>query len=149
MKPVLQALVLAERIFEATNGQKIIAGTFNGIHFARRPAALDEVENGTLKVVAGDHRGPPWAYISLTDVCNDTKLDLQFVSLVKNKVLFETSITIGHVNRLETVELVIPLPALNVPEPGMYAFEVVCEGEIVGSHRLMALQDDTEGEENA
>ena len=41
-------------------------------------------------------------------------------------------------DRLATVEIILPLPAFGQfkLEPGMYAFEVVCEGEVIGSHRL-------------
>jgi hypothetical protein len=147
VKPVLQALVLAEKIYEAANGQKIIAGTFNGIHFAPKPQVEQpEGENGPRKVIAGADPGAPWVYISLTDVVSNTKLDLQFVSLQRNKVLFETKITIPTADRLETIELIMPLPHLRVPEAGMYAFEVVCDGEIVGSHRLRATLDAIEEE---
>lgn len=142
MKPVLQALVLAEKIYEAKgSGQKIIAGTFNALEFSRTSPIqemTDDEGNTRRSIRGGTHGGSPSAYISLTDVCNNTELQLQFVSLTRNKTIFSTKLVINSQNRLQTVELVIPLPVLFVPEPGVYAFEVVCEGEVIGSHRITA-----------
>ena len=93
--------------------------------------------------------GSPWAYISLTDVCNNTELQLQFVSLSRNVVLFETKLIVQCDNRLATVEVIVALPLLQLPEPGTYSFEVVCEGEVIGSHRVIAKladDDNPEGE---
>ena len=142
MKPVLQALVLAERVYEDKSGKKIIAGTFNLVRFTRRlsPVQEHELPDGTKEtvVVGGIHGGSPYAYISLTDVCDNTEIHLQFVNLTKNQVLFGKKIVIPCNNRLGTVEIVAPLPPLPVNEPGTYAFEVVYDGEILGSHRILA-----------
>jgi hypothetical protein len=141
VKPVLQALVLAERVYEDKGGQKIIAGTFNGFRFSRSSPVQevvgpDGVRRKTVK--GGVDVGSPWAYLSLTDVWDDTKLEFQFVSLTKNQVIFRTELLVQCDDRLATVEIVVPLPKLNVPESGIYAFEVLCEGEIIGSHRIIA-----------
>ena len=37
MKPVLQALVLADRVYQDVGGKKIIAGTFSGYKFSKKP----------------------------------------------------------------------------------------------------------------
>ncbi len=152
MKPVLQALVLAERIYEDKyTGQKIIAGTFNTVLMIEAPTGEDfaQPDGRKGKIVAGGlRRGDPYAYVSLTDVWDGTVLDLQFVSLDRNKVLFETQITIEKANRLETIELSIPLPPLHVSKPGTYAFEIVCEGEILGSHRIVAQRATAQNEES-
>ena len=92
------------------------------------------------------HSGSPWAYISLTDLCEKTEFRLQFVFLAKNVVLFSMGMTVTCTDRLANVELVVPLPPLNVPEPGAYAFEIVCEGEILGSWRVTATELKTEPE---
>jgi len=86
------------------------------------------------------HGGSPYAYISLTDVVDGTKLTLQFINLGKNIVLLELAMVVNIKDRLETVEIVAPLPPLPITEPGTYALEVVCEGEILRSHRIIAEQ---------
>jgi hypothetical protein len=141
VKPVLQALVLAERVYRDVSGKKIIAGTFNEIHFSRESPGKEVARpDGTTQklVLDGMQGGSPCAYISLTDVCKDTKLLLQFVNLTKNQVLIGTEIKVVSDTRLGTVEVVLPLPSLPIAEEGTYAFEVVCEGEILGSHRISA-----------
>lgn len=149
MKPVLQALVLAERVYEVVGGQKVIAGTFNGVKLRRRVPEQPVPGEGGKAVLVGGAMGSPWAYISLTDVCNNTELQLQFVSLSRNVVLFETKLIVQCDNRLATVEVIVALPLLQLPEPGTYSFEVVCEGEVIGSHRVIAKladDDNPEGE---
>lgn len=141
MKPVLQALVLAEHVYEDRSGKKIIAGTFNKMKFTNK-GLIREVEgpDGSKRtlVPGGMHGGSPFAYLSLTDVCDDTRLQLQFVNLTKNQVLFSNGIVINNEDRLVTIELVIALPPLLISEEGTYAFEVVCDNEILGSCRVQA-----------
>ena len=142
MKPVLQALVLADRVYEDKNGKKIICGTFNRLYLTTQaPTESVQTPEGETKTLLRGGMAPaaPYAYISLTDVCDDTTCELQFVSLTRNEVIFKTQILIKCDDRLATVEFVAPLPQLQLPEPGVYAFEIVCEGEVIGSHRIQAL----------
>jgi len=141
VKPVLQALVLAEHVYEDKSGKKIIAGTFNSVHFCKKlPVAELESPDGTKRRgMLGDmHAGAPYAYISMTDLCDSTVLTLQFVNLSKNEVLFSAELVAQGEDRLGTTEIVAPLPPLPIKEAGTYAFEVLCEGEILGSHRILA-----------
>jgi len=141
VKPVLQALVLADRVYQEVTGKKIIAGTFNGVKFSRKPPVADLAcpDGGKQQVLMGGMAvGSPSAYISLTDVCDGTKLQIQFVNLSKNVALFGTEVAINNVDRLNNVELVLPLPVLPISEAGAYALQVLCEGEILGSWRLVA-----------
>lgn len=140
MKPVLQALVLAESIYTDLTGKKIIVGTFNSIHLTKR------IHLGRVGCPGGSERtlipfGQPLApcvYINLTDVCNNTNLELQFVSLTKNVVIFETQVQVSCQNRLASVEIITRLPSFEhlKLETGTYSFEIVCEGEVIGSHRV-------------
>lgn len=136
MKPVLQALVLAEHVYQDKTGKHIIAGTFNALQLKEKTPA--QTGTGERPMLKGGQPGSPYAYISLTDVCNGTKLTLQFISLTRNHVIFETHIEVECFDRLATVEIVAALPHLSVSEPGVYAFEVVCEEEVIGSHRIVA-----------
>ena len=143
MKPVLQALILAERVYEDRNtGKKVIAGTFNSVFYKRLADLVKEVElpsgEKVQRVPGGMHGGSPTAYISITDVHDGTELTLQFVNLTKNVVLMQTQLVVDCEDRLRTVEIVTPLPPLPISEDGTYALEVVCEGDILGSHRITA-----------
>ena len=149
MIPVLQALVLAEKVYEDKTGKKIIAGTFTGFEVKKaamrihaNPAAESQVDEfGKFNRFDFDEvGGSPYAYISLTDVVDNTKIDLQFVSLALNQVLFGAQITIQCKDRLATVEAVVPLPPLSPfvdsEKGGVYLIQVVCKSEILGSYRL-------------
>jgi hypothetical protein len=147
VKPVLQALVVADRVYEDRNGKKIIVGTFNSWGFSKRPPiSCIENDNGTSTpiIVGGMQAGSPFAYLSLTDICVGTKLTLRFVNLTKNQVLFGTDVTIAQpVDRLQMVELVFPLPVLPITEAGTYALEILCEDEILGSWRILGVDMDS------
>lgn len=140
MRPILQALVLADHVYtDRVTGKNIIAGTFHGVLFSRKKP-IKEVElpdrSKHALMLGGVQSGSPYLYMSLTDVCEGTKLQLQFVNLTKNAVLLGTEIRVDSKDRLQTIEVVLPLPALPIQEPGSYSLEVLCEGEILGSHRL-------------
>ena len=85
MKPVLQALIVADHVYQdQQTGKKVICGTFNSFRFSRKPP-VSEVQNpdGTKRTVmmGGSQSGSPYAYVSLTDVFEGTKLLLRFVNL--------------------------------------------------------------------
>jgi hypothetical protein len=142
VKPVLQALVLAERVYTDITGKKIIAGTFNRVLFKHNVPFVQEAvtPDGIVRqaVPGGLHSGSPCLYMSLTDVADKTEISIQFLSLKRNEVFFEANLPLACDDHLKTIEIVAPLPPLRFPEAGTYAFEVVCEGEIIGSHRIVA-----------
>lgn len=148
MKPVLQALVLAERIYTDVTQKKIIAGTFNLLTIRKKSVEAKPAE-GSVKIEGGGDMGCPSAYISLTDVVDGTEITLQFVNVSKNKVLFGSALKLSGKDRLATVEIVAPLPPLRrfVGEAGTYSFDVVWNGEILGSHRLV-VQEEVANPEN-
>jgi len=148
MKPVLQALVLAERIYDdILSRKKVIAGTFNEITLqrfeAKEVAAADGSKQHVLPTVpGGSDMGSPMAYISLTDVLDGTKISLQMVNMTKNEVLLNTDVQIQVKDRLATVEIVVPLPPIRIfiNAAGTFSLDVVWSGEILGSHRLVVKQ---------
>jgi hypothetical protein len=152
VKPVLQALVVADHVYQDVSGKKIIAGTFNTFKFSRKPPMTEvQAPDGTRQTVVrgGMQGGAPFAYVSLTDVCDGTRLQLQFVNLTRNAVLFGNDVTITNTNRLTSVELVFPLPRLPIQESGVYALELLCDGDILGSYRITAENLDDKDEQPA
>jgi len=151
VKPILQALVLAEKVTTLADGRKIIIGTFTGVvlRLRRRTEVAEAKDEEQTVTVQGGETGAPWAYLCLTGVVNNTKLELQFVSLKKNAPVFRTEITLVGNSRVRSVELEIPLPHIRVTEPGGYAFDVVCDGEILGSWRVEVevIYEESEGTE--
>ena len=152
MKPVLQALVLADRVYQEVGGKKIIAGTFGGYKFSERPpvAEISRPDGTKQRVLRGVMQaGSPFAYLSLTDVCDSTAIQVQFVNLSKNILLFGNQVEVSNVDRLSNVELVLPLPTLPITEAGVYALQIVCEGEILGSWRVVAEDLDAKKEDKS
>jgi len=139
VKPVLQALLLADHIYKDTTGKHIIAGTFNKMVFAKAGAEPKTVEiDGEEKqlIAGGMQTGSPYAYISLTEIRGKIKCVLRYVNLEQDKALFQTHFSIGCTNPLETVELVLPMPML--PHvAGVHALELLCDDEPLGSHRVI------------
>ena len=139
MKPLLQALLLADHIYQDLTGKHIIAGTFNKMVVVKGAAAPKTVEiDGEEKhrVLGGGQPGNPYAYISLTDIRGKIECVLRYVNLEHDKALFQTKFTVECADPLQTVELVLPLPKLP-PVAGVYALELLCGDEPLGSHRII------------
>jgi len=139
VKPVLQALLLADRIYEEKNGKKIIAGTFNKLIFRREGASPKEVDIDGVRmfmVPAGMRPGSPYAFVSLTDVRNTVECVLRYVDLTRDQPLFEMRFQVECKDPLETVELVLPMPEIPL-QPGVHALELLCDNEPMGAFRLI------------
>ena len=142
VKPVLQALVLAEKVWTLDDGRKAICGTFTKVVIQKR-VAQPEVDSDGNTIVPSGGAGAPWAYLSLTGVAGETVLQLRFVNLRHNRPVFHTQVELECEDRLATVEFALPLPYLAVDEPGDYAFDLVCDDEILGTWRVEVEVDDS------
>lgn len=141
VKPVLQALILADRIYQDKDtGKKIIAGTFNQILLTRNqpPPGPNQTPRPPQAAFAQTHPGSPYAYISVTEIHGRAPLSLRLVDLSDSRVLMQANMDVEHSDPLATVEIVIPLPVLQIPHPGVFAFELLCGEDPMGSIRLVA-----------
>lgn len=142
VKPVLQALVVADRVYQdRATGKVLICGTFHKVLFGKTPPVFDvQTQEGRKQTLlaGGMDAGAPSAYISITDAASNTELLLQFTNLTTNRTIFGTKLRVESHDRLQTIEIVAPLPRLPISEAGTYAIEVLCEGELLGSHRIVA-----------
>jgi hypothetical protein len=149
VKPILQALLLADKVYEdKSTSKKIVAGIFNqmilvGEH-AQPKTVTDEFGGIKTIVPAGMHSGSPSAYISVTEVRRPTTLEVRFVFLDEYEALLHGEIEVNAPSPLDTVEIVVPLPPLPCNRPGTYALEVLCDDELLGSHRLRVSTADKE-----
>jgi hypothetical protein len=149
MKPILQAILLADHVYSDVSGKKVIAGTFNAVTKAKLTVSKLELADGTKRqlIPGGTHPGCPWIYISLTDVVDNTKVTLQFVNVSKNKLRFGMELAIKCNDRFAVVEITQPLPPHDklFPESGVYSLDLLWEGEIIGSHRIVVSDYRPEG----
>ena len=121
-RPVLQALVLADHIYrDMLTGKGVIAGTFNSLKSVNFPTVFARTT---------------FAYMSLTDFLGKVELALRYVDLNDHKVLMECPVKVESANKLGTVEVIVEVPQFPMPHPGPYAFDVVCNDELLGSLRI-------------
>jgi len=128
VRPILQALVLADHIYiDAKTGKKIIAGTFN--HLAA-PAFPSDFGRTT------------YAFISMTEVHGNTPITLKYTDLSNSETLMEIrDLPMEAPNDpLATVEMVVELPRFHMPHEGIFAFEVHVHEEQIGSLRIQVSQ---------
>lgn len=147
-KPVLQALLLADHVYQdKETGKKIIAGTFNRLSLTKvtpKPAPQEEGQSAQgfrpLSPAEVRRPGSPTAFISLTDVHGPTDLELRYVDLADNRALIGARFRVQSDNPLNTVEAVVPLPPLPAPHPGVYALELLYQEEPLGALRVTVVQ---------
>ncbi len=60
------------------------------------------------------------------------------MDLKENRVLFATGFKLECQDPLAVCEMVVPLPELPTPHPGVFALEILCDEELLGSHRVTA-----------
>ncbi|MBN1395188.1 MAG: hypothetical protein JW959_09205 [Pirellulales bacterium] len=169
-KPVLQALVLADHVYQdKITGKKIIAGTFNRVCFAKMkrsqaageslpgeqpppspfestsetamPGAVSSPPPSSRRLTAADVQkaGSPYAFISLTDVHGPTPLEMRYRDLSSEAILLGISFQVNSEDPLDTVEAVVPVPPLPTPHAGVFALELLAEGELLGALRITAV----------
>lgn len=147
-KPVLQALILADHVYQdKETGKKIIAGTFNRLSLTKvkpktPPPDPEQAAKAPRQLSAAEVRRPgsPTAFVSLTDVHGQTDLELRYVDLSDGRVLLGAKFRVQSDNPLNTVESLVPMPPLPVPHPGVYALELLYENEPLGSLRVTAAE---------
>ena len=145
MKPVLQALLLADHIYEdKTTGKKVVAGIFHQLCYIPRDVlkAESEKQGGSIPVIrAGYQSGSPFAYFSLTDIHpGDQEFTARYVDLHDDRVWFQIQVKLNVEDRLQVAEVIIPLPVLPAFKPGVFAFELLWHDEPLGSYRVNVVE---------
>lgn len=84
--------------------------------------------------------GSPYAYFSVTELMGRKTFELRYVDLHDNRSLFHAEVPIECDDPLKTIEVSLPLPRLPLValEERAYALEILCDGQLLGSHRVLA-----------
>lgn len=152
---------------DQSTGKFVICGIFGTIFFlppepdqasAEVPPGEGDKGEGSVPAGAGPHRpsgpavppgsqpmplnrfiraGSPYAYVSLTEIHGQRSFELRYIDLNDNNVVFTFEFKVDCRNPLETVQLSLPLPVLPVPHEGVFALELLCEGTLLGAHRIL------------
>jgi hypothetical protein len=153
VKPVLQALLLADQVYQdKVSGKTIVAGIFGVLHKIKQDNPTESESNEGLRRI--DPRqfrkaGSPTCYISLTSVRGTLPLELRYLDLADNSMLWTLSFEITYADPVGTVEIIVPTPILPTPHGGSYVLELLTENELIGSHRISVVEHvlkDGEGE---
>ncbi len=84
--------------------------------------------------------GSPYVYFSITEMTGRKRFEVRYVDLHSNRSLFQAEVPIECDDPLKTIEVSMPLPRLPLValEERSYALEVLCDGQLLGSHRVLA-----------
>ena len=84
--------------------------------------------------------GSPYVYFSVTELTERKTFEVRYVDLHDNRALFQAEVPIECDDPLKTIEVSLPLPRLPLValEERAYALEVLCEGQLLGTHRVLA-----------
>jgi hypothetical protein len=150
MKPILQAILVADQVYQDRRSNKmIVAGIFNSLASFKRPEKESDKPE-TPPENLGEKRfkpheiqraGSPFCYLNLTGVHGTVELELRYVDLSDNNVLFKIGFFVKANDPLENIECAMPIPSLPKPHvPGSYALELMTGDELIGSHRIKAIE---------
>lgn len=125
----------------------IICGTFTTMLLQRPQAPIPAGESRTVPADRVQQAGSPYAYLRLNGIREQTTLELNYVDLSDQKVLFSGTIDLKPVGPLESLELNVPLPPLPHPHAGSYSLDVLWKDELLGQWRVEAMfRPDSEAE---
>jgi hypothetical protein len=136
-KPVLQAMVLADHVYQdRLTGKFIICGTFSTILFG--PSPNTEPSAASQNVAAGlvSRAGSPYLYLALAEVHGDVQLSLRFVDLSDASVLIQAEIIVASNDPVAVAEYILPMPPLPAERIGNYSLDLLYDEELLGSWRI-------------
>ena len=150
MKPILQAMIVADHVYQdAKTGKHIVAGIFNQIFFMTKDA-VDAQLNGASagsgnRVLGGAHVGSTYVYLNLVDMKGTNQFKIQFVGLKDNEVYFDAKFELRSEDPIKTCEASFGLPQLPTHKAGDYALELIWidseqREELIGSVRIKVTQ---------
>lgn len=143
VKPVLQAMVLADHVYQdRLTGKHIIAGTFTKIIFRKpRDGKITDgkVAGETVPVWQASQMGSSLLYLAFTSVHNTPELHLRFVDLSDASVLLELKFNLQAEDPVAVVELSIPMPRLPIErKKACYSLDLLWQNEQLGAWRIDA-----------
>lgn len=146
--PVLQALLLADHVYQdKISGKHVICGIFSTLNAIPLDQKKEIEDARTPLPDGGTHVnieevmsvGSPYVYVSMTELSGAQQhFALRYVDLRDNSLLIQMDFDCRQLSPLVTVELFFAFPPLPIPHEGEFALELLCDNELIGSHRVIA-----------
>lgn len=122
--PTLVSILICDQVIDdKLTNKKSAIGIFNMVYAAEFPSRMAQIN-----VLA-----------SVTEISGRVPLELRLARDADNSTVFSTRGQVEAPNPLVTVDLVFNLQGLQIPEPGQYAFELLCEGDLLGRRRFQVM----------
>lgn len=121
MKPLMQSVYVCDKVEPAEGGKVTFKGIFNVI----------EVAPGT------DFNSPFVIVFNLSNIHGECQMVLSYTDLSDDTALRELPVRASG-EPGEVVMVVLNSRLMPVPHPGTFVWELVCEGEPIGSCRIHA-----------
>jgi len=167
VKPVLQALILADHVYvDAATGKRVICGTFSAWYFTpkikEKTEPTDRSKSGEtaeaanaesqpnvpsqpkpgaterkIQIPSTGYVGTPFVYLNMTDLHGEVPLVLEFIDLSSNKSLMRVEFTVRAPSPLDPAEVHLAIPPLPVAHEGAYALSLLWNDELLGSLRII------------
>ena len=132
MKPIVQSLLLAERVYQDQSSQRyIVTGIFTCIKFA-------DLEQNSKKNQPG-RPGAPWVYISVTEVRKSTEFQLRYVNLRNDEIIMGAKFTITSNDPLKVHELGFGMPMPPITE-GVQELQLLVDERLLGRVRVTVVK---------
>lgn len=119
--PTLVSLLVCDQVIDdRLTSKKSAIGLFNAIIVSSFPTRVAQ-----LAVMA-----------TLTEIIGSTRLRLRLVRDEDNEVLMETNGKVEAPDPLSMVDLVFVMQGVPIANPGQYAFELLCDDDLLGRRRF-------------
>ena len=139
-KPVLQALVLADHVYQdRETGKHIIAGTFTQYNIRTPSTVVSNDETKTTYTTPLAQVGSPFLYLALLEVHGEVQLGIEYVKLSDASIVFEAKLRLTATDPCSVAEVYFPLPPeiFKDRDAGHYSLDVQYDGELLGSWRVL------------
>ena len=154
-KPVLQALLLADHVYQdSATGKFVVCGIFTRMTrlleqpTPSSPEVATRIEQKSLSPGSFLQLGNPYLYFALTDYQGQIDLELRYIDLSDNSSLITGKLEgIVFKNPHELVQGSITIPKLPAPHAGEYSLDVLFDGEVLGAIRVSVTDHDLSSEE--
>lgn len=120
---VVSILICDQIIDDKLTHKKSAIGLFNMVLVPRVPVQIQQMI----------------VLVTLTEITAHTPLELRLANDSDNEVIFSTRGVVEAPNPLAMVDLVFGLRGVELPQAGPYAFEVLCNSELLSRRRFAVM----------